>query len=38
MSYAIMRVMKIKGDMRGIGKHIDRASNGETESPQKRKS
>jgi len=29
-----MRVMKIKGDMRGIGKHIDRASNGQTESPQ----
>lgn len=34
MSYAIMRVMKIKSDMGGIGKHIDRASNGETESPQ----
>ncbi|QXP52550.1 MobV family relaxase [Cellulophaga sp. HaHa_2_1] len=34
MSYAVMRIMKIKGDISGLGKHIDRASNGETVSPQ----
>lgn len=34
MSYAVMRCMKIKSNMGGIGKHIDRAYNGETISPQ----
>ncbi|MDE1206034.1 MobV family relaxase [Tenacibaculum larymnensis] len=34
MSYAVMRCMKIKSNMNGIGKHIDRSYNGETISPQ----
>lgn len=34
MSYAIMRMMKIKSNLNGIGKHIDRSYNGETISPQ----
>lgn len=34
MSYAIMRLEKLKGDLRGIGKHIDRSSNGENVSPK----
>lgn len=29
-----MRVQKLKGDLRGIGKHIDRSSNGESVSPR----
>lgn len=34
MSYAIMKLEKLKGDLRGIGKHIDRSSNGESVSPK----
>ncbi|MCD8405218.1 plasmid recombination protein [Tenacibaculum finnmarkense genomovar ulcerans] len=33
MSYAIMRVEKLKGDLNGIGKHIDRSFQGENCSP-----
>lgn len=33
MSYAIMRLMKIKNNINRIGKHIDRAYQGETVSP-----
>ena len=34
MSYAVMRMIKLKSDLRGIGKHIDRSFGGETISPQ----
>lgn len=33
MSYAIMRMEKLKGNLRGIGKHIDRSYNGTSISP-----
>ena len=34
MSYAVMRMIKLKSNLRGIGKHIDRSFQGETISPQ----
>ena len=34
MSFAILRMQKVKGNMSGIGKHLDRSSDGEISVPE----
>lgn len=34
MSFAVVRIAKLKGNFNGIGKHIDRSLNGESSSPR----